>query len=180
MLIVLALIATLSAVLYPAVMNKLTEARAAAITQTLDGINQAVQNYRGNVGRFPRTLSQLSTKPATAALELCQGTTPDVNIDQWRGPYASRTFVAAGTQVGDGTVQDVLRRVPANNASTAFGVAYVDVTSVDSAVAVLIESSFDGGNPLSYTAGTVQWTRAAALPAGPVGTLSFGIPVRGC
>ncbi|MGI8619671.1 MAG: hypothetical protein ACR2L6_11385 [Gemmatimonadaceae bacterium] len=158
-------------------MNKLTEARAAAIAQTLDGINQAVQNYRGNVGRFPQTLSQLSTKPATLAPELCAGTTPDVNINQWRGPYASRTFVAAGTQVGDGTVKDTLRRVPANNQSTAFGVAYVDVINVDSAVAALLERSFDGGSTLD-TLGTIRWL--PDVTSGPVGKVSFGIPVRGC
>lgn len=175
MLIVLALIATLSAVLYPAIMNKLTEARAAAIAQTLDGINQAVQNYRGNVGRFPRTLGQLSTKPPTGALNLCNDTVPNVNVNQWRGPYASRTFVSAGTQVGDGTVQDVIRRVPPTGAST-FGVAYVDVMNVDSAVASRLERTFDGDNTLNAS-GTIQWLPD---PAGNVGRVSFGIPVRGC
>ena len=174
-LVAIAIIATLSVVALPAIMNKLTEARAAAISQTLDGINETVQNYRGNVGRYPRTLSQLSTKPTTGALELCQGTTPDVNINQWRGPYSSRTFTSAGTQVGDGTVQDVLRRVPSSTASTTYGVAYVDVTSVDSAMAFLIESSFDGLPP-NYSTGTILWVPTAP----PTGTLSFGIPVRGC
>lgn len=177
-LVALAIIAALSVVAFPVIMNKLTEARAAALAQTLDGINETVQNYRGNVGRYPRTLSQLSTKPTTGGLELCAGTTPDVNINQWRGPYSSRTFLAAGTQIGDGILQDALRRVPTNAASTPFGVAYVDVTGVDSAVAFHLESSFDG-TPLNYAAGTIIWVRDAP-PAGPVGLLSFGIPVRGC
>lgn len=177
-IIAVAMIATLAAVTVPAVMNKLTEARAAAISQTLDGINETVQNYRGNVGRYPSKLSQLSTKPTTGAAELCAGTTPDVNINQWRGPYSSRTFTTAGTQIGDGTVQDALRRVPSSTAVT-FAIAYVDVTSVDSAVAALVEASFDG-DPPNYATGTINWTRAAIPPAAPVGTLSFGIPVRGC
>lgn len=177
-LVALAIIATLSVVALPAIMNKLTEARAAALAQTLDGINKTVQNYRGNVGRYPSRLSQLSTKPTTGAAELCAGTTPDVNINQWRGPYSSRTYTTAGTRIGDGTVQDALRRVPSSTAVT-FAIAYVDVTSVDSAVAFLVETSFDG-TPPDYAAGTIIWVRDAVPPAAPVGKLSFGIPVRGC
>ena len=178
-LVAIAIIAALSVVMLPAVMNKLTAARAAALAETLDGINQTVQNYRGNVGRYPRFLSQLSTKPATGAVEVCAGVQPDVNINQWRGPYTSRTFTSGGTRMGDALISDTLRRVPANASSSPFGVAYVDVTDVDSAVAFHIETSFDG-TPLDYAAGTIIWVRAAAPPAGPVGKLSFAIPVRGC
>jgi prepilin-type N-terminal cleavage/methylation domain-containing protein len=178
-LVTMAIIATLTVVALPAVMNKLTEARAAALAETLDGLNETIQNYRGNVGRYPRTLSQLSVKPTTGALEACQAVTPDVNINQWRGPYTSRTFTASGTKIGDATVQDALRRVPSAVTSTSYGVLYVDVVDVDSVVASHLETSFDG-TPFNYSAGTVWWSRAAPLPAGPVGTLSFGIPVRGC
>jgi general secretion pathway protein G len=94
-LVTIAIIAALSVVTIPAVMNKLTEARAAALAETLDGINETVQNYRGNVGRYPLALSQLSAKPTTGAKEVCVGTVPDVNINQWRGPYTSRTFTPA-------------------------------------------------------------------------------------
>lgn len=178
-LVTIAIIATLSVVTIPAVMNKLTEARAAALAETLDGINETVQNYRGNVGRYPIALSQLSAKPVTGAKEICAGTVPDVNINQWRGPYTSRTFTATGTRIGDATVKDTLRRVPANASSTPYGVAYVDVLEVDSIIAFHLESSFDG-TPLNYAAGTITWVRAAAPPAAPVGTLSFAIPVRSC
>ena len=177
-LVTIAIIAALSVVTIPAVMNKLTEARAAALAETLDGINETVQNYRGNVGRYPRALSQLSAKHATGGKEVCAGTVPDVNINQWRGPYTSRTFTATGTKIGDATVKDTLRRVPADASSSPYGVAYVDVLEVDSIMAFHLETSFDG-TPLDYAAGTITWVRAAP-PAGPVGTLSFAIPVRGC
>src|SRR5687767_7888771 len=170
-LVTIAIIAALSVVTIPAVMNKLTAARAAALAETLDGINETVQNYRGNVGRYPRFLSQLSSKPATGAVEVCTGVQPDVNINQWRGPYTSRTFTAAGTRVGDALISDTLRRDPANAASTPYGVAYVDVTEVDSVVAFHLETSFDG-TPVNYSAGTITWVRAAVPPAGPVGKLS--------
>ncbi|MEO7648769.1 MAG: type II secretion system protein [Gemmatimonadaceae bacterium] len=175
-LVALAIIATLSVVVLPAVMNKLTEARAAALSQTLDGINKTVQSYRGNVGRYPRYLRQLSEKPATAgalAADLCGSTTPLVNINQWRGPYSSRTFTDVGTQVGDATVQDGLRRVPSTT-PPSFAVAYVDVINVDEAVASSVNRAFDGDG--NYNAGTILWVPATP----PMGTLSFGIPVRGC
>lgn len=178
-LVTMAIIATLSVVALPAVMNKLTEARAAALAETLDGLNETIQNYRGNVGRYPRTLSQLSVKPTTGALEACQAVTPDVNINQWRGPYTSRTFTTGGTKIGDATVQDALRRVPSSVSSTSYGVLYVDVVDVDSVVASYLETSFDG-TPFNFAAGTIWWSRASPPPAGPVGMLSFGIPVRGC
>ena len=178
-LVTMAIIATLAVVALPAVMNKLTEARAAALAETLDGINETVQNYRGNVGRYPRSLSQLSAKPATGAQESCGVATPDVNINQWRGPYTSRTFTTSGTKIGDATVVDALRRVPSGVSTTSYGVLYVDATAVDSVVASYLETSFDG-TPFNYSAGTIWWTRAAPPPAAPVGQLSFGIPVRGC
>lgn len=178
-LVTIAIIATLSVVALPAVMNKLTEARAAALAETLDGINETVQNYRGNVGRYPRSLSQLSAKPTTGALEACGVVTPDVNINQWRGPYTSRTFTTGGTKIGDATVQNNLRREPSGVSTTSYGVLYVDVTEVDSVVASYLETSFDG-TPFNYSAGTIWWTRTAPPPAGTVGQLSFGIPVRGC
>jgi prepilin-type N-terminal cleavage/methylation domain-containing protein len=175
-LVAIAIIAALSVVAIPAVMNKLTEARAAALAKTLDGINEAIQSYRGNVGRYPRMLSQLSTKPAAGptAAQVCQGTTPAVNINQWRGPYTSRAFTTGGTRMGDAMIQDTLHREPADNSSTSYGVAYVVVTEVDLAVAELLEQSFDGDS--NYATGTVRWTAGVA----PTGTLLFGIPVGGC
>ncbi len=183
-LVTIAIIATLAVVAIPAVMNKLTEARAAALAQTLDGINETVQNYRGNVGRYPRLLSQLSAKPTTGANDACGVLpVPDVNINQWRGPYTSRTFATTGTRIGDALVQDALERVPSNASSTPYGVLYVNVMEVDSVIAFHIEASFDGmpvtEAPPSYGTGTVRWVKNPA-PAGPVGKLSFGIPIRGC
>ena len=180
MLVTLALVAILAAFAYPAVMQKITEGHATALAQTLDGINHAVQNYRGNVGRLPKLLSQLSQQPTTGAPDLCGNVVPDVNNNQWRGPYSSRTFPAVtGFRVGDATVKDTLRRSPANNQTTAYGNLFVDATGVDSAIVALIELTFDG-TPRNYSAGTVQWARAAPPPAGPVGMLSFAIPVKGC
>lgn len=178
MLTVLALMAVLAAVSYPALNQKITESRAAALAMTLDGINESISAYRGNVGRLPRTLTQLSTKPLTGALDLCAATQPDVNLNQWRGPYTSRTFVTPGVRMADAMIQDMLRRDPATNSSTPFGVLYVDVTETDLSIAAIIEHQFDG-TPVNYGAGTIRWVQAAP-PAGPVGTLSFGIPVRGC
>lgn len=179
MLTVLALIAILVAVTYPALKPKVDESRAAALAKTLDGISESVNHYRGNVGRLPKTLAQLTTKPSTGAPDLCGNVVPDVNINQWRGPYSSRTFVSPGIRVADATIKDTLRRVPSTNTSTPFGVLYVDVKDTDSSVAALLERQFDG-DVLNYSTGTLQWQRAAAPPAGPIGQVSFGIPVRGC
>ncbi len=181
--VTLAIMAALAAVTYPTLMHRLTEARAAALAQTLDGINQSIQSYRGNTGRFPRMLTQLSTLPPSGATDACAGTVPDVNLNQWRGPYSSRAFLATGVKISDATVRDTLRRDPANISAGSYGTLYIDVVDVDSAVAARIEESFDGlplVSPTSYSGGTVRWVRAAVPPAGPVGTLSFGIPVRGC
>ena len=174
-LVALAIIAALSVVALPSIMNKLTEARAASLAQTLDGINDSFQSYRGNVGRFPRTLSQLTTKP-TGGVDLCGLSVPAVNVNQWRGPYSSRSFETGGTRIGDGTIQDIVRRDPPTAASSTYAIAFVDVTDVEEPVASSLEASFDrDGN---YGAGTIRWI--AVPPGGKAGTLSFGIPVRGC
>lgn len=189
LLAVLAIMAALAAVTYPTVMHRLTEARASALSQTLDGVNQSIQSYRGNTGRFPRTLAQLSTKPASGALDICGGVVPDASLNQWRGPYSSRAFTATGVKIGDATVQDLLRRDPANITAGSYGTIFVDVADADSVIAARLEESVDGLTLVSgtyviasgsYAAGTVRWVRAAVPPAGPVGTLSFGMPIRGC
>ena len=178
-LVAIAIIAALSVVTIPAVMNKLTEARAAALAQTLDGINEAVQSYRGNVGRYPRSLTQLTAKPLSGAPVSCNlaaDTLPAVNANQWRGPYSSRVFQSGGTQIGDGTISNTLRRVPPTGATT-YANLFVDVANVDRDVAFLVERYFDGiSTTPDYLGGTVLWT----VSTEPVGTLSFGIPVRGC
>jgi hypothetical protein len=53
---------------------------------------------------------------------------------------------------------------------------FIDVREVDSVVAAEVERAFDGEG-LDYGAGTVRWTPGIEPRRG---TLSFGIPIRGC
>jgi hypothetical protein len=53
---------------------------------------------------------------------------------------------------------------------------FIEVREVDSVVAAELEKAFDG-EPLDYSAGSVLWARGAEAGRG---TLSYGIPVRGC
>lgn len=61
-------------------------------------------------------------------------------------------------------------------ASGVVATLFIDVREVDSVVAAELERAFDG-EPLNYGAGTIRW--AAGTEPGR-GTLSFGLPIRGC
>ncbi|MEK7401681.1 MAG: prepilin-type N-terminal cleavage/methylation domain-containing protein [Gemmatimonadota bacterium] len=170
-LIVLAILATLAAVLYPAVVGQLREGQATALANQLDNLRVAIANYRTNVVRYPRLLTQLTVQPGAGALDICGVVVPAANRALWRGPYLAQNILG-NFPVGDATVQNTLVRVV-----TAAPVAnlQIDAVSVDSTSAAYIERQFDG-TPLNYATGSILW-----VSTGPaVGDLTYQIPIRGC
>ncbi len=170
LLVVLAILAILAAVIVPSVVRRASGGAAGGLASDLKGLSDGIVAFRQDLRRYPLELFHLSTAPGASDKDACGKLLPDPG--RWRGPYVNRVIARTGVQTRAGIIADTLRRVPSGQVATLF----VDVREVDSVVAAELERAFDG-EPLNYGAGTIQWT--AGLEPGR-GTMSFGMPIRGC
>jgi type II secretory pathway pseudopilin PulG len=185
----LAIMVVLAAVLVPGLTRQLSTSQGSNLTADIRVLNQGIQQFRENVGRYPKSLQQLTTFPSgSTQLDICGLTIPATNVNQWRGPYHSLTLTAGanGIQSGDATIILALTRTPATTSSSTNmdGVLSFDVLSVDSVAAAEVENAIDGvslDNSI-YQTGTILWanTGGVAGSLGYVGTLTVRFPIRGC
>ena len=168
-LVALAIVAVLTAVLLPVLGSKMRDARTAAIAGTLQGLSQGIAEYKKAVTRYPRSLSLLTTPPTAASLDACGNSSTPFQL--WRGPYVSREMLATGTQMGDGAIQDQLRRVTAGSSTYLM----IDVTGVETKSANDLETMFDGTTALPSTTGTIR-----TVVSGTTTDVTYSIPINGC
>lgn len=177
-LIALAIIALVGAALYPTVAGQLRRGRSAALAKQLNGLRDALADYRDVMLSYPGVLAQLTTQPGVGSTNLCGNVLTAAQLARWRGPYLNQVVAAGlGLPVGDATVRDTLGRIP-TSPSVVGGIQpgwlLIFTTDVDSAIAADLEQQFDA-TP-NYAAGNIQWA-----PTGPaIGTLTFAFPIRGC
>ena len=171
MLIALAIIATLAAVLYPAMSAQLRKGQSTATASALSNLRDAIVAYRGNVTEYPRTLSLLTNAPIASATDACGNVLSAAERAAWRGPYLSQNISGSMT-VGDATGLDTLIRTPATDAATAPGILTLRLINVDSTVAVDLDLQYDG--TVNLASGTVTWSSAGS------DTLKFNIVIRNC
>ena len=89
-LVTLAIVATLTAVLLPALNNQLSKGDASRVTSDLVAINTAVGAFTSDVRRYPSALVQLKTAPLSSATDILGNTFGNTLILRWRGPYLSK------------------------------------------------------------------------------------------
>ncbi len=70
-LVALAIIATLVAVLYPALSGKVRDSRTAALLQTFQGYAQGVAEFKKGTTRYPSSLLLLTAAPTATSLDIC-------------------------------------------------------------------------------------------------------------
>lgn len=182
--VALAIIAILTAVILPGVSLQLRSAQSASIIQDMRAVNTAIQQYRENVGRYPKNLNQL-TSSTVPQFDLCNNALPATLSALWRGPYLAQD-VANGFVSGDATFQGALTRSPSSTApsfTNLDGTMEIDITRVDSLSANTIDVAFDGytGSTFRFDLGTVHWVpNAGGSGMGRTGTILYILPVRGC
>ena len=170
---VLVIVGVLAAVLYPAVAVQIRKGQTSAVADQLRNLREAIANYKANVQRYPRFLTQLTQQPAAGAPDVCSGgTLPAGLANAWRGPYLAQNVVG-NMPVGDATVQNTILRNPVDNSVAAVGLLQIQVTDVDQAYATDLEAQFDGNS--DFTTGTITW-----VASGSSGTLTFQVPIRNC
>jgi type II secretory pathway pseudopilin PulG len=170
-LIALAIAATLAAVLFPAMTAQLRRGQSAATASTLSNLRDAIVAYRGNVLRYPRTLSLITNAPTGTATDACGNVLSAAQRAAWRGPYLTQN-VSGNVAIGDGTGLDTLIRNPATDAAVAPGTLIIRVINVDSTTAADVDRQFDG--TLDFASGTILWATTG------LDTLKFNIQIRNC
>lgn len=172
-LVAIAIIALLAAIVTPMVFRRLSEGESSAAAQTLDGLREALLEYRADVRRYPTHLRYLSVAPGSAT-DICGQTVPTSFLGSWKGPYINRAIGTTGLAVDDMLILDSVVRTPTTFTSTTSGELSIRMQNVDSTVARRIESGQDV--TADFAAGTIRWTHTA----GGRGILQLVIPARGC
>ncbi len=170
MLVVLAIVALLGAVLLPAVLQRLQQARTSALAATLDAIADAIVEFRVSVGRYPSQLVYLTDTPAAGWTDACARPLPAVLRRRWSGPYLQEAIDTSGVPVADATVQNILQRLTAGTDT----LLQLTVLRVDQSVATDLQEAVEADN--NFNAGTVLWTATS----GGQGTMQYRLAIRGC
>ncbi len=89
-LVTIAIVATLTAVLLPALNNQLSKGDAGRLTSDLVAVQTAVGAFTSDVRRYPRILTDLKTKPSDTADDILNNDYTASLVAKWRGPYLSK------------------------------------------------------------------------------------------
>jgi general secretion pathway protein G len=185
----LAMMVILAAVLIPGLTRQIATSQGSNLVSDIRTLNTGIQQFRENVGRYPKSLAQLTSYPSGSfQQDICGMTVPATNVNQWRGPYHSLTVVpgSGGIPSGDATIVLALTRTPATTTSSTNmdGVLSFDVLRVDSVAAAEVENAFDGvsADNTIYQTGTILWAQTGGVTGslGLVGTITVRFPIRGC
>lgn len=174
-LVALALVGVVAGVVITRMVSPQEDSETGALAQNLSALSAGIQAYRGDVGRYPARLGDLSSPPEGSARDLCGRSVPLEQLEAWRGPYLSREVGPTGVISGDGVIASALRRDPPSRADGAFGHLLIDVANVESATATSLDELLDGGD--GFSSGTVRWSPSGGSTQGD---LTYRIPVRGC
>lgn len=186
-LVALAIVAVLSAIVIPEIVGRIRESRQSALSQTFFGLSQGIAEYKKAVTRYPYQLKLLTEAPVLldpTAKDACGNNLNASHVNNWRGPYVSRQLLSTGVAMGDGHIQNQLRRVTVGPSVFLL----IDAATIDTTIAVGLEAELDGTSADPANTGTIRYTTAAlpapstvtaAAPAGTV-NLMYSIPISGC
>lgn len=94
-LVTLAIIAILAAILIPALNNQIGKGEAGRVVSDLQAIQTAANGFVSDVRRYPRSASQLTTRPLSSDLDI-NGAAYNTLAGKWKGPYLSKVAVTTG------------------------------------------------------------------------------------
>lgn len=173
-----AIIAALSAVIFPVVAEQVERRRVDSAITSLKRLADAVTAFRANVGMNPGRLVHLSSPITGTDVNSCGATYGTPAANAWAGPYYTKQIlVSTGLPLSEdnlGRVQNVLVRAPvgvATPGSLAFQVTAIPLDKVTE-----IDASVDGDG--GAATGRVRWT----TPADANGhvTMSYHVAINGC
>lgn len=96
-LVTLAIVATLAAVLLPALNNQLSKGDSGRVSSDLVAVQTAIGAFASDVRRYPSTLLQLKTAPGGSATDILGNQYGSTLVLKWRGPYLSKDLGTGNT-----------------------------------------------------------------------------------
>lgn len=181
-LVALAILALITAVVVPAVLGRLEASRADAIVSELRTLENGLQLFRRDVGRYPQRLDYLNVLPTSGGVfDLCDAPISAPNQDKFRGPYISRSIVMVdpGNNItkyvfgtGD-TIESKLRRTTIVGAVGTQQVIQILVYGPEATLIDAIDTKVDG--VVNNAKGTVQ---SVDTPAPDPDTLKWTFPIK--
>jgi prepilin-type N-terminal cleavage/methylation domain-containing protein len=173
-----AIIATLSAIIFPVVAEQIERRRVDNAVTTLKNLADAVTAFGVDVGMNPGSLVHLSSPITSADPNSCGSSYGIPAATQWAGPYYTKQLlISTGLPLSEdnlGRVQDALVRDPVG-VSTPGTLAF-QVTGIPLEKATEIDDAVDGDS--NGSTGRVRWTTPADA-SGHV-TMSYHVAINGC
>jgi prepilin-type N-terminal cleavage/methylation domain-containing protein len=174
------IIGLLAVVMLPIVLGRLASARADAIVTEMQSLQDALQLFNRDVGRYPQRLDYLSVLPTPAAsvFDACGTAISAQNQAKFRGPYINREIVMINPgggitkyplATGD-SVESVLTRTTITNPVTGGTqqvlqiLVYGPEQDITQMIDSTVDGKVDGGNGIvQYAAiqpneNTIKWT----------------------
>ena len=159
-LVTLAIVATLAAVLLPALNNQLSKGDAGRLTSDLVAVQTAVGAFTSDVRRYPLDLTDLKTKPASGDLDILGAAYGATLVNRWRGPYLSKDLSSTNMPTGFGA------NIAGTFTSTSYnGINYLTISVSPITLAefnnidqIIDETASSGAGQLTFTGTSVSGT----------------------
>lgn len=172
-IVVMAIVAVAAAIVLAAVAGRARRGTTGALAQSFDALAGAVQEFRGDVRRFPGTLDILTAAPTASDVDACGSTLSVAARNRWDGPYLQRLIPSAGLPSGDATILNGLQRDPTTGTPQATATLYIVAIDVDQDIATELEREFDGN--ADFSGGAIRYITGATTD-----TVKYAMPIRGC
>lgn len=122
-LVTIAIVATLAAVLLPALNNQLSKGDAGRLTSDIVAVQTAVGAFTSDVRRYPADLTDLKTRPGSGELDILGSSYGATLIAKWRGPYLSKDLSSNDLPTGFGA------SIKGNFTTASYnGISYLTIT----------------------------------------------------
>lgn len=170
-LVTIAIVATLAAVLLPALNSQLTKGEASRASNDLLAVQTAINTFVSDVRRYPDSLSHLTTAITITRKDINGNLYPPKLVAKWKGPYLAEELVNNKMLTGfGGEIQADFIKSPSNEFN---GIAYVKVD-----ITPITLEEFNGLDEIiddvaNSSTGQLRWSAASS------GVASFyAVPVQ--
>jgi type II secretory pathway pseudopilin PulG len=170
-IVALAIIAVVSAVLLPTIVGQINKADPQQVVQGALAVRGAVEQFHGDVRRYPLDFSDLISRPVDGDVGLTGGKYAAPERLRWAGPYLQKDAAAAVKTGYDLSFDPTFRVVnvgPIGLSNVVTDPPFLTLClAADSVKALAIDQMLDDG---VLSTGIVRWTQNVA---GATDTLKY-------
>jgi prepilin-type N-terminal cleavage/methylation domain-containing protein len=169
-LVTIAIVATLAAVLLPALNNQLSKGDAGRLTSDLVAVQTAVGAFTSDVRRYPKLLVDLKTEPSATADDILNNDYTAQLVNKWRGPYLSKDLTA-----NDSLATGYGAHIKGTFTSESYnGIQYLTIS-----VSSLTEAEFNNIDQIIDETANSSTGQLRFSVSGTVGTVTFyAVPIQ--